>query len=64
MDMSVAVPKCIGGNEAVVNLLVDVLSYFEIMKTLIEDLQYVSVERIWYLTPGESMATGLHEIHS
>ncbi|CAI0415121.1 unnamed protein product [Linum tenue] len=64
MDMTGAVPKYVGGDEAVVNMVVDVLSYFELTKTLIEDLEYVSVERLWYLTPGKSMATGLHEIHS
>ncbi|CAL1413039.1 unnamed protein product [Linum trigynum] len=63
MDMTGAVPKYVGGDEAVVNMVVDVLSYFELTKTLIEDLEYVSVERLWYLTPGKSMATGLHKIH-
>ncbi|CAI0399712.1 unnamed protein product, partial [Linum tenue] len=53
-----------GGVVDVVNLNRDVLSYFELTKTLIEDFEYISVERLWYLTPGESMATGLHEIVS
>ncbi|CAI0403557.1 unnamed protein product, partial [Linum tenue] len=51
----------LGGVVDVVNVNRDVLSYFELTKTLIEDLEYISVERLWYLTPGESMATGLHE---
>ncbi|CAI0556295.1 unnamed protein product, partial [Linum tenue] len=64
MNMSGGVPQYVGGVVDVVNVNRDVLSYFELTKTLIEDLEYISVERLWYLTPGESMATGLHEIVS
>ncbi|CAI0561050.1 unnamed protein product [Linum tenue] len=64
MDMSGVVPQYVGGVEDVIDIHRDVVSYFEITKTLIEDLSYLSVERVWYLTPGEDMATGLHEVHS
>ncbi|CAI0458237.1 unnamed protein product [Linum tenue] len=51
----------LGGGVDVVNVNWDVLSYFELTKTMVEDLEYISIEKLWYLTPGESMATGLHE---
>ncbi|CAI0561069.1 unnamed protein product [Linum tenue] len=62
MNMLTEVPQYVGGVRDVVNCDRDVLSYFEIVKTLIEDFGYLSVERVWYLTPGESMTSGLHEI--
>ncbi|CAL1382492.1 unnamed protein product [Linum trigynum] len=40
------------------------MSYFELVSTLIEDLEYSSVERVWYLTAGQSKEHGLHEIRT
>ncbi|CAI0538944.1 unnamed protein product [Linum tenue] len=64
MDTAGEVPIYVGGDVDRVQLLVDQISYFELVSTLIEDLEYSSVERVWYLTPGQSMEHGLHEIRT
>ncbi|CAL1371209.1 unnamed protein product [Linum trigynum] len=64
MDTATEVPIYVGGDVDRVQLLLDQMSYFELVSTLIEDLDYSSVERVWYLTPGQSMEHGLHEIRT
>ncbi|CAL1408145.1 unnamed protein product [Linum trigynum] len=64
MDMSTDIPRYVGRTVDFVKVHPNVLSYFVLTKILIEDLEYLSVERIRYLTPGENMATGLNKILS
>ncbi|CAN0876558.1 hypothetical protein LINGRAHAP2_LOCUS11375 [Linum grandiflorum] len=40
----------------------DYTGYFEVLKIAIGNLGYNSVQRVFYLTPGCSMAEGLHQI--
>ncbi|CAN0893006.1 hypothetical protein LINGRAHAP2_LOCUS17908 [Linum grandiflorum] len=42
--------------------LSDYTGYFEVLKIATGNLGYNSVERVFYLTPGRSMAKGLHQI--
>ncbi|CAN0876609.1 hypothetical protein LINGRAHAP2_LOCUS11413 [Linum grandiflorum] len=42
--------------------LSDYTGYFEVLKIATGNLGYNSVERVFYLTPGRSMAEGLHQI--
>ncbi|CAL1413944.1 unnamed protein product [Linum trigynum] len=62
LDTSKAVPKYVGGVEDRVDMAVDDMSYFELLSILIPDFDYLSVEKMWYLTPGQSMEDGLQEI--
>ncbi|CAN1346184.1 hypothetical protein LINPERPRIM_LOCUS40674 [Linum perenne] len=64
MDMTRDEPQYVGGVIDMTLVSDDHCSFFEIAGIAKEDLKYKSVEKIWYLTPGESMATGLHEILS
>ncbi|CAN0915117.1 hypothetical protein LINGRAHAP2_LOCUS28945 [Linum grandiflorum] len=40
----------------------DYVCYFEVMKMATLHLHYTTVEMTHYLTPGQSMADGLHQI--
>ncbi|CAI0625492.1 unnamed protein product [Linum tenue] len=51
LDTSEAVPNYVGGVEDRVDVVVDVMSYFELVSILIQDFDYLSVEKMWYLTP-------------
>ncbi|CAN0876433.1 hypothetical protein LINGRAHAP2_LOCUS11311 [Linum grandiflorum] len=42
--------------------LSDYTGYFEVLKIATGNLGYNSVERVFYLIPGRSMAEGLHQI--
>ncbi|CAN0912581.1 hypothetical protein LINGRAPRIM_LOCUS599 [Linum grandiflorum] len=42
--------------------LSDYTRYFEVLKIATGKLRYNSVQRVLYLTPGRSMAKGLHQI--
>ncbi|CAN0916076.1 hypothetical protein LINGRAHAP2_LOCUS29513 [Linum grandiflorum] len=42
--------------------LSDYTGYFEVLKIATRNLGYSSVERVFNLTPGRSMAEGLHQI--
>ncbi|CAL1370922.1 unnamed protein product [Linum trigynum] len=64
MDFSGDVPRYVGGFSVKVNVDKDEMSFFEIVNVATVYLKYVSVRKIWYLTPKAIMATGLHEVRN
>ncbi|CAN1292368.1 hypothetical protein LINPERPRIM_LOCUS21532 [Linum perenne] len=62
MDFSGSEPKYIGGEENVVGIDTDYLSYRILMAVAKEDLGYQIVHRMWWLPPKKTMAAGLREL--
>ncbi|CAN1161867.1 hypothetical protein LINPERHAP2_LOCUS24169 [Linum perenne] len=62
MDFSGSEPKYIGGEENVVGIDTDYLSYRILMAVAKEDLGYQIVHRMWWLLPKKTMAAGLREL--
>ncbi|CAN0876432.1 hypothetical protein LINGRAHAP2_LOCUS11311 [Linum grandiflorum] len=52
----------VGGTAVEMTFLSDYTGYFEVLKIATGNLGYNSVERVFYLIPGRSMAEGLHQI--
>ncbi|CAL1413483.1 unnamed protein product [Linum trigynum] len=62
MDFSGDSPKYVGGFSEKFKVDVDEVSYFGILSLCTGYLNYYGVRKMWYLTPGATMAEGLHEI--
>ncbi|CAN1278761.1 hypothetical protein LINPERPRIM_LOCUS16742 [Linum perenne] len=55
-------PRYVGGDAMEISMAKNILSYSSIVHIATEDLKYASVERIFYLRPGATMANGLRPI--
>ncbi|CAN1175062.1 hypothetical protein LINPERHAP2_LOCUS31729, partial [Linum perenne] len=53
-----------GGEVVEVTFDADFLCYFQLIKLGTEDLQYDSVDRIWYVAPGKTLSNGLVRVLS
>ncbi|CAN1196764.1 hypothetical protein LINPERHAP2_LOCUS43749, partial [Linum perenne] len=53
-----------GGEVVEVTFDSDFLCYFQLIKLGTEDLQYDSVDRIWYVAPGKTLSNGLVRVLS
>ncbi|CAN1197467.1 hypothetical protein LINPERPRIM_LOCUS15237 [Linum perenne] len=53
-----------GGEVVEVTFDADFLCYFQLIKIGTEDLQYDSVDRIWYVAPGKTLSNGLFQVLS
>ncbi|CAN1146108.1 hypothetical protein LINPERHAP2_LOCUS15059 [Linum perenne] len=53
-----------GGEVVEVTFDSDLLCYFQLIKLGTEDLQYDSVDRIWYVAPGKTLSNGLVRVLS
>ncbi|CAN1216751.1 hypothetical protein LINPERPRIM_LOCUS759 [Linum perenne] len=62
MDFSGSEPKYVGGEENVVGFDTDYLSYHTLLTCAKEDLGYQTVDRMWWLPPKKTMASGLREL--
>ncbi|CAN0913401.1 hypothetical protein LINGRAHAP2_LOCUS27903 [Linum grandiflorum] len=52
----------VGGTAVEMTFMSEYTGYFEVLKIATGNLGYNSVQRVFYLTPGRSMAEGLHQI--
>ncbi|CAN1223988.1 hypothetical protein LINPERPRIM_LOCUS2190 [Linum perenne] len=62
MDFSGSEPRYVGGETSVVGFDTDYLSYRTLNAVAKEDLGYTIVDRMWWLPPKKTMASGLREI--
>ncbi|CAN0857973.1 hypothetical protein LINGRAHAP2_LOCUS7020 [Linum grandiflorum] len=63
MIFSSAGPEYDGGTATEFTLLSDYVCYFKLMKLGTIEFGYEKVERVFWVTPGFTMADGLHQVH-
>ncbi|CAN1134946.1 hypothetical protein LINPERHAP2_LOCUS8579 [Linum perenne] len=62
MSFSGRTPKYVNGEVVECTFDSDFLCYFQLKKLGTEDLKYDSVEKIWFVAPGKTLANGLKEV--
>ncbi|CAN1130549.1 hypothetical protein LINPERHAP2_LOCUS5884 [Linum perenne] len=62
MSFSGRTPKYVNGEVVECTFDSDFLCYFQLKKLGTEDLKYDSVEKIWFVAPGKTLANGLNEV--
>ncbi|CAN0919231.1 hypothetical protein LINGRAHAP2_LOCUS31330, partial [Linum grandiflorum] len=55
-------PDYTGGTATETNIDRDFLSHIDLVKIVVDDRGYSSVERTWYIKPGTILADGLHTL--
>ncbi|CAN1158542.1 hypothetical protein LINPERHAP2_LOCUS22191 [Linum perenne] len=64
MSFSGRSPRYVNGEVVECSFDPDFLCYFQLRKLGTEDLKYDSVEKIWFVPPGKTLANGLSEVNN